>query len=59
MIMDAFSRALRSEIATYAFVVNAKDEKAENFYKAYEFLRLGETGSRFFIPMAEIAKLFA
>lgn len=59
MMMDAFSRALRSEIAAYAFVVDAKDKTAESFYQAYEFLQLGETGSRFFIPMAEIAKLFA
>lgn len=59
MIMDAFSRALRSEIATYAFVVDAKDEKDESFYKSYDFLRLGEVQGRFFMPMAEIAKLFA
>lgn len=59
MIMDAFSRALRSDIATYAFVVDAKDEKAESFYKAYEFLQLREARSRLFMPMAEIAKLFA
>jgi len=59
MIMDAFSRTLRSEIATYAFVVDAKDETAESFYKAFQFLPLGEAGHRFFIPMAEIAKLFA
>lgn len=59
MIMDAFSRALRSEIATYAFVVDAKDETAASFYKAYEFLPLADTGNRFFMPMAEIARLFA
>jgi len=59
MIMDAFSRTLRSEIATYAFVVDAKDERAESFYKAYDFLQLGEVQSRLFMPMAEIAKLFA
>lgn len=59
MIMDAFSRALRSEIATYAFVVDAKDETAASFYRAYEFLPLADTGNRFFMPMAEIAKLFA
>jgi GNAT superfamily N-acetyltransferase len=59
MIMDAFSRALRSEIATYAFVVDAKDEAAARFYKAYAFLPLGETGNRLFMPMTEIAKLFA
>lgn len=59
MIMDAFSRALRSEIATYAFVVDAKDEKAESFYKSYDFLQLGDAQAHLFMPMAEIAKLFA
>lgn len=59
MIMDAFSRALRSEIATYAFVVDAKDEKVRSFYTSYDFLQLGEARSRLFMPMSEIAKLFA
>lgn len=59
MMMDAFSPALRSEIATYAFVVDAKDAAAESFYRAYHFLPLGEAGRRLFMPMAEIAKLFA
>ncbi|MGW8140269.1 MULTISPECIES: GNAT family N-acetyltransferase [Alphaproteobacteria] len=59
MIMDAFSRTLRSEIATYAFVVDAKDERTASFYKAYDFLQLGEVQNRLFMPMAEIAKLFA
>jgi len=59
MIMDAFSRTLRSEIATYAFVVDAKDERAESFYKAHDFSQLGRVQCRLFKPMAEIAKLFA
>jgi GNAT superfamily N-acetyltransferase len=58
MLMDAFTRALRSEIANYAFVVDAKDEIAEGFYKAYQFLPLAVPGRRLFLPMAEIAKLF-
>jgi hypothetical protein len=52
MLMDAWGRALRSEIASYAFVV-------EGFYKAFQFLPLVASRRRFFIPMAEIAKLFA
>jgi len=59
MLLDAFSRALRSEIATFAFVVDAKDDTAVGFYNAYEFLPLTATGRRLFMPMAEIAKLFA
>ena len=59
LLLDAFSRALRTEIATYAFVVDAKDEAAAGFYRAYDFQPLTAEGRRMFIPMAEIAKLFA
>ncbi|MEP7008013.1 MAG: GNAT family N-acetyltransferase [Sphingomonas bacterium] len=59
MLMDAFSRALRSEIATYAFVVDAKDETAAGFYAAYQFLPLSGAARRYFLPMVEIARLFA
>ncbi len=59
MLFDAFSRALRSEIASYAFVVDAKDDTAAAFYARYRFLPLTEGGRRMFVPMVEIAKLFA
>ena len=55
--LDAFSRTLRSEIASYAFVVDAKDDAATAFYERYRFMRL--TGRRLFLPLAEIAALFA
>jgi GNAT superfamily N-acetyltransferase len=58
MLLDAFARALRSEIATYAIVVDAKDQQAAAFYRAHQFLPL-TTDRRLFIPMAEIARLFA
>lgn len=59
MLMDAFGRALRSEIATYAFVVDAKDDAAARFYTTYQFLPLSGATRRYFLPMAEIARLFA
>ena len=59
MLLDAFSRVLRSDIASYAFVVDAKDDKAARFYQHYRFRSLIEGGRRLFIPMAEIAKLFS
>jgi hypothetical protein len=59
MLLDAFSRALRNEIASYAFVVDAKDDSAAAFYLRYHFLPLVEGGPRLFVPMAEIARLFA
>lgn len=59
MLLDAFSRVLRSEIASYAFVVDAKDDKAAQFYQRYQFRFLVEGGRRLFVPIAEIAKLFS
>lgn len=57
MLFDAFSRTLRSEIATFALLVDAKDDAARAFYQRYRFMPL--TGRRLFLPLAEIAKLLA
>ncbi len=59
MLLDAFSRVLRNEIASYAFVVDAKDDRAARFYQRYRFRYLVEGGQRLFAPMAEVAKLFS
>ena len=59
LLFDASARALRNEIASYAFVVDAKDDKAALFYQRYRFMPVVAGGRRLFIPMAEIAKLFA
>ncbi|MCR6631504.1 MAG: GNAT family N-acetyltransferase [Magnetospirillum sp.] len=59
LLLDASARTLRSEIATYAFVVDAKDENAQAFYEAYGFRRLPSAGRRLFLPVASIAKLFS
>jgi predicted N-acetyltransferase YhbS len=59
LLLDAFSRALRNEIATYAIVVDAKDDAAASFYAAYDFKPLSTGGRRLFLPMAEIARLFS
>ena len=59
LLFDAFSRTLRSEIASYAFVVDAKDNSAQAFYEQYRFLKLTSTGRRLFMPLAEIATLFS
>ena len=58
LLFDAFARALRNEIASYAFVVEAKDDKAAQFYRRYRFLPVVAGGRRLFVPMAEVAKLF-
>ncbi len=58
MLFDAFSRVLRNDIASYAFVVDAKDDTAARFYSRYRFIPFVEGGRRLFVPMVEIAKLF-
>lgn len=59
LLFDACSRVLRSEIATFALVVDAKDAAAERFYTRYRFLNLSAGGRRMFLPITEIAALFA
>jgi ribosomal protein S18 acetylase RimI-like enzyme len=59
MLLDAFSRALRNEIASYAFVVDAKDDEAVRFYRRYGFRSLAEGARRLFVAMTEIAKTFS
>lgn len=59
LLFDAFRRTLSSDIATYAIVVDPKDEPARRFYGRYRFLPLSQSGGRFFLPMAEVARLFA
>jgi hypothetical protein len=50
---------LKSEIATFALVVDAKDAAVERFYTRYRFLKLSAGSSRLFLPITEIAALFA
>lgn len=59
LLLDALRRCLRSETASLAVVVDAKDDAAISFYERHEFLRLRDQAKRLFKPMAEIDKLFA
>jgi predicted GNAT family N-acyltransferase len=58
LLVDAMHRALRSEIASFAFVVDAKDEVARRFYERESFLPLSEKPNRLVRRMADIAALF-
>jgi ribosomal protein S18 acetylase RimI-like enzyme len=59
LLFDAYSRTLRSDIASFAFVVDPKDENARSFYERYGFTPLPSAGRRMFKSMSEIAALFA
>lgn len=57
LLVDALFRSLASEIASYAVVVDARDESASRFYMRYGFQPLEHSHRRLFIPMATVAKI--
>jgi GNAT superfamily N-acetyltransferase len=58
LLADALFRAVRSEIASFAIVVDAKDESARRFYERESFLPFPNQPLRLFRPMTDIAKLY-
>ncbi|TAM18719.1 MAG: GNAT family N-acetyltransferase [Pandoraea sp.] len=52
LLADALERAIRSEIAAYALVVDAKDETAATFYRHHGFIALSDTSLTLFLPLA-------
>lgn len=59
LLADALLRAHRSEVASFAVVVDAKDENAVRFYERESFIGLPDQPRRLFLPMARVAELFA
>lgn len=59
MLADALYRAASSEIASFAVIVDAKDENARRFYERESFISLPDQPMKLFRPMADIKKLFA
>lgn len=61
LLVDALRRSLEAaqHIAAMAVIVDAKDERAERFYRHFDFQPFQHTPLRLFLPMAQIAKLFA
>ncbi len=58
LLMDALHRSLRSEIASMAVAVDAKDDLARSFYEHYQFIRFPNFPYRLFLPMTLIEKMF-
>ena len=56
LLWDAGMRALRSEIAVFALVVDAKDEPAEAFYRHHGFVALGSQPGQLVLPLATFAE---
>ena len=60
LLLDALRRAVVSsrEVASYAVVVDAKDEAAVSFYQHFEFDSLTDSPNRLYLPMKRVARLF-
>ncbi|MFZ0480034.1 MAG: GNAT family N-acetyltransferase [Terriglobales bacterium] len=60
LLMGALEKALlhSRNIASLAVVVDAKDEKARNFYLSYGFIALPDHPTRLFMLMQTIEQLF-
>ena len=58
LLADALWRASLSEIASFAVVVDAKDDAARRFYERESFLPLADQPNKLFRPMADIKRLF-
>ncbi|MSP02382.1 MAG: GNAT family N-acetyltransferase [Acetobacteraceae bacterium] len=59
LLADALFRSVKSEIASFAIVVEAKDDGARRFYVRESFLPFPDHPMRLFRPMADIAALFS
>jgi ribosomal protein S18 acetylase RimI-like enzyme len=54
LLADALARSMRSEIAAYALVVDAKDAQASAFYQHHGFIPLPEATLTLFLPLASV-----
>jgi ribosomal protein S18 acetylase RimI-like enzyme len=54
LLADALTRVIRSEIAAYALVVDAKDNKAADFYRHHGFLEIVSQPLTLFLPLATV-----
>lgn len=58
LLADALYRATRSEIASFAVIVDTKDENARRFYEHESFLPFPDQPLKLFRPMSDIEALF-
>lgn len=59
LLVDSMARALASEIAWAAFVVDAKDATARSFYAQYGFLDLADDPMHLFLPRKTVEAALA
>lgn len=61
LLLDALRRGLDAaqQIGAMAVIVDAKDERAESFYRHFDFIPFQHAPLRLFLPMNQIARIFA
>lgn len=57
LLADGLERASNSEIAAYALIVDAKDQKAADFYSHHDFIALPDNPLTLFLPLATVQKI--
>lgn len=55
LLWDAVMRALHSEVAVFALVVDAKDDHAEAFYRHHGFASLGSLPQQLILPLTNLS----
>jgi ribosomal protein S18 acetylase RimI-like enzyme len=53
LLWDGLTRAIRSEVAVFAQVVDAKDEAAEAFYRHHGFVAFGSRARQLVLPLTK------
>lgn len=56
LLADALERAIRSEIAAFALLVDAKDETAATFYRHHGFIAFPDSPLTLFLPLATVQR---
>ncbi|KER03864.1 putative acyltransferase [Photorhabdus temperata subsp. temperata Meg1] len=56
LLADALERTIRSEIASYALFVDAKDDNAAQFYQYHGFIALPDSPFKLFLPLTAVNK---
>ena len=51
LLWDAYDRAARAELMTYALIVDAKDDKAKAFYEYFGFFSFGSLPLQLMLPL--------
>jgi GNAT superfamily N-acetyltransferase len=59
LLLDALYRSLHNEMAVMAVIVDAKDDRALQFYERYDFERFFDDPYRLFLTMKKVEQLFA